>query len=183
MYELAQGQKLNERFTLLRLLGSGGMGEVWLVDDHELEDQVVAKVVPPDAPEDRVRLLRRECRHARRLVHPNIVPVYEFHPGDEVSFITMAYVEGEDLGRYRGKPPEEIIAYRKPGSHRNRRGWRVRVIPNKFPALEIEGELNKRGDGIYDMMRGVGAHEVIIESPEHLMSTSITDDGTIEANS
>ena len=36
-------------------------------------------------------------------------------------------------------------------------GWRVRVVPNKFPALEIEGELNKRGEGIYDMMRGVGA--------------------------
>ena len=50
----------------------------------------------------------------------------------------------------------------------NRPGWRVRVVPNKFPALEIEGDLNKRGEGIYDMMRGVGAHEVIIESPEHL---------------
>jgi len=68
--------------------------------------------------------------------------------------------------------PAEIIAYRKPGSQSNREGWRVRVIPNKFPALEIEGELNKRGEGIYDMMRGVGAHEVIIESPDHLVSTS-----------
>jgi len=70
------------------------------------------------------------------------------------------------------KTPGEIIAYRKPGTQRNRPGWRVRVIPNKFPALEIEGELNKRGEGMYDMMRGVGAHEVIIESPQHLMSTS-----------
>jgi len=68
--------------------------------------------------------------------------------------------------------PDEIIAYRTPGTHRNRPGWRVRVIPNKFPALEIEGELNKRGEGIYDMMRGVGAHEVIIESPHHVISTS-----------
>ena len=41
-----------------------------------------------------------------------------------------------------------------------------------FPRSEIEGDLQKRGDGIYDMMRGVGAHEVIIESPEHLLSTS-----------
>jgi len=68
--------------------------------------------------------------------------------------------------------PDEIIAYRNPGTERNRPGWRVRVIPNKFPALEIEGELNKRGEGIYDMMRGVGAHEVIIESPRHVISTS-----------
>ncbi|NQT13360.1 MAG: galactose-1-phosphate uridylyltransferase [Planctomycetes bacterium] len=70
------------------------------------------------------------------------------------------------------KTPDEIIAYRKPGSKANREGWRVRVVPNKFPALEIEGDLNKRGEGIYDMMRGVGAHEVIIECPEHLISTS-----------
>ena len=70
------------------------------------------------------------------------------------------------------KTPDEIIAYRNPGSQRNRQGWRVRVVPNKFPALEIEGDLAKRGDGIYDMMRGVGAHEVIIEAPKHLVSTS-----------
>ena len=70
------------------------------------------------------------------------------------------------------KTPGEIIAYRNPGSRPNREGWRVRVVPNKFPALEIEGDLNKRGEGIYDMMRGVGAHEVIIESPKHLLSTS-----------
>ncbi|MBN1909048.1 MAG: galactose-1-phosphate uridylyltransferase [Pirellulales bacterium] len=70
------------------------------------------------------------------------------------------------------KTPGEIIAYREPGTAANCPGWRVRVVPNKFPALEIEGDLNKRGEGIYDMMQGVGAHEVIIESPEHLLSTS-----------
>jgi len=68
--------------------------------------------------------------------------------------------------------PDEIIAYRRHGSKPNRDGWRVRVVPNKFPALMIEGELNKRGEGIYDMMQGVGAHEVIIESPEHIVSTA-----------
>jgi UDPglucose--hexose-1-phosphate uridylyltransferase len=68
--------------------------------------------------------------------------------------------------------PNEIIAYRNPGTQPNRKGWRVRVIPNKFPALEIEGDLQKRGEGIYDMMRGVGAHEVIVESPQHLVSTT-----------
>jgi UDPglucose--hexose-1-phosphate uridylyltransferase len=73
--------------------------------------------------------------------------------------------------------PAEILAYRSPGSAPNGPGWRVRVVPNKFPALEIEGDLNKRGEGMYDMMRGVGAHEVIIESPEHIVSTSeLTED-------
>ena len=68
--------------------------------------------------------------------------------------------------------PREIAAHRQPGTHRDARGWRVRVVPNKFPALEIEGDLDKRGQGMYDMMRGVGAHEVIIESPQHLTSTT-----------
>lgn len=77
--------------------------------------------------------------------------------------------------------PPEILAYRDNGSPPNGEGWRVRVVPNKFPALEIEGDLNKRGDGIYDMMRGVGAHEVIIESPRHLLSTSdLAEDGLAE---
>jgi UDPglucose--hexose-1-phosphate uridylyltransferase len=63
--------------------------------------------------------------------------------------------------------PREIIAYRDRDTRPNERGWRVRVVPNKFPALQIEGDLNKRGDGIYDKMNGIGAHEVIIECPFH----------------
>jgi len=63
--------------------------------------------------------------------------------------------------------PPEILAYREPGSAANGFGWRTRVVPNKFPALQVEGELEKRGDGIYDLMNGVGAHEVIIECPQH----------------
>ncbi len=72
--------------------------------------------------------------------------------------------------------PGEITACRRPGSEVDGKGWRVRVVPNKFPALEIEGELDRRNDGMYDMMQGVGAHEVIIESPDHLVSTSELSD-------
>ena len=59
----------------------------------------------------------------------------------------------------------EILAYREPHTEPNGPGWRVRVIPNKYPALRVEGELTNRGDGMYDVMSGVGAHEVIIECP------------------
>jgi UDPglucose--hexose-1-phosphate uridylyltransferase len=68
------------------------------------------------------------------------------------------------------KTPPEIIAYRERGTRPNGPGWRIRVVPNKFPALKIEGNLNKRGEGIYDKMAGIGAHEVIIESPQHHIS-------------
>ena len=64
--------------------------------------------------------------------------------------------------------PREVLAYRGDGaSIPDGPGWRLRVVPNKFPALQIEGDLNKAGDGIFDKMNGIGAHEVIIESPDH----------------
>ncbi len=63
--------------------------------------------------------------------------------------------------------PPEILALRKDGTEPNTAGWRVRAISNKFPALKIEGELQREGVGIFDKMNGVGAHEVIIESPNH----------------
>lgn len=68
------------------------------------------------------------------------------------------------------KTPPEIAAYRDRGSAPNKPGWRVRVVPNKFPALQVEGHLNKRGDGLYDIMHGLGAHEVIIETPQSVPS-------------
>lgn len=61
----------------------------------------------------------------------------------------------------------EILAVRPPGSVRNGPGWSVRVVPNKFPALRIEGELIRRGMGVFDLCSGIGAHEVVIETPDH----------------
>ncbi len=63
--------------------------------------------------------------------------------------------------------PPEVLAYREVGSAPNEPGWRVRAIPNKFPALRIEGPLGRRGEGLYDLMNGIGAHEVVIETPDH----------------
>ncbi len=67
------------------------------------------------------------------------------------------------------KTPPEITAIRN-GTGPNQPGWEVRVIPNKFPALKIEGGLDRKGLGAYDRMNGVGAHEVIIENPRHSIS-------------
>lgn len=59
------------------------------------------------------------------------------------------------------------MAYRTTESEPNKPGWRLRVISNKYPALKIEGQLNREPHGIYDKMNGIGAHEVIIETAEH----------------
>ena len=65
------------------------------------------------------------------------------------------------------RTPDEVLAVREAGAAANGPGWSLRVVPNKFPALRIEGELENSGEGLYDRMSGVGAHEVIIESPDH----------------
>lgn len=69
--------------------------------------------------------------------------------------------------------PPEILAFRRGDTNPNSTGWWVRTVPNKYPALAIEGGLDRRGVGLYDQMNGVGAHEVIIETSKHLLD--ITD--------
>lgn len=69
--------------------------------------------------------------------------------------------------------PPEVLAYDANGFRRHDGGpWQVRVVPNKYPALIIEGDLGKEGEGLYDRMNGIGAHEVIVESPLHEQSFS-----------
>lgn len=65
------------------------------------------------------------------------------------------------------KTPVEVFAVRQPGLPANGPGWQVRVVPNKFPLLRIEGELGRRAEGLYEVMAGIGAHEVVIETPDH----------------
>ena len=70
-------------------------------------------------------------------------------------------------GGEEARDPNEIFAVRDPGTAPNTPGWRVRVLPNKYPVLRIEGKLEREGVGMFDKMSGVGAHEVIVETPDH----------------
>src|SRR5438309_4342160 len=73
-----------------------------------------------------------------------------------------AFCEGHEQ-----QTPPEILAGRPPDGRPNGPGWTYRVVPNKFPALRIEGELEPSGEGLFDRMNGVGAHEVVVETPDH----------------
>lgn len=64
--------------------------------------------------------------------------------------------------------PPEIRAVRGSGSKPNGPGWKVRVVPSVKPILRIEGKLNRRGWGVYDLIDGIGAHEIIVETPQHI---------------
>jgi UDPglucose--hexose-1-phosphate uridylyltransferase len=76
--------------------------------------------------------------------------------------------------------PPEILSYRKNDTRPNTPGWWIRVVPNKYPALGREGKLQKSGKGIYDIMNGIGVHEVIIESPDHIEDVFILDHKAVE---
>jgi len=83
-------------------------------------------------------------------------------PKEEVEMSFCPFCPGHE-----DKTPFEITAIREPGTRPNGPGWKVRVVPNKFPALRVEGSPERDAEGIYDRMNGIGAHEVVIETPDH----------------
>ncbi len=62
---------------------------------------------------------------------------------------------------------QEVFAFRQKGTSRDEPGWWVRVVPDNDPLLQIEGDLGRMGVGMFDMMNGIGAHELIVETPRH----------------
>ena len=78
------------------------------------------------------------------------------------------------------KTPAEVLAYRPNGAGSDSSGWTVRVVPNKFPALGIEGNLSRQAEGMFDKMNGIGAHEVIVETPEHDLTLADLPEKRIE---
>src|SRR5688500_10146773 len=76
--------------------------------------------------------------------------------------------------------PRELFAHRRNGSGPNSPGWDLRVVPNQFPVLRVEGSLDRQAEGLFDKMNGIGAHEVIIETPHHDQTLATKDDAAVE---
>lgn len=77
--------------------------------------------------------------------------------------LACPFCEGKEA-----KTPPEIYAIRPRNSNPNGPGWDLRVVPSIAPFLRVEGDLDRRGHGVYDVMNGVGAHEIIIETNQHI---------------
>ncbi len=103
--------KLQAQYRIVRLLGRGGMGSVYLARDLALDREVAIKVVKTDSSSKEVHdRLRREARTAARLSHPNIVPLHAFGEVEGMPYFVMGYVRGESLAarlRRDGKLNEE----------------------------------------------------------------------------
>ena len=93
------GTLLGGRYRIVGQLGRGGMGEVFRADDLKLGQPVALKFLPPDVDRDPARLtqLHTEVRMARQVSHPNVCRVYDIDEQDGNTFLSMEYVDGEDL--------------------------------------------------------------------------------------
>src|SRR5262245_7824506 len=106
------GTILDERYRIVGRLGKGGMGEVYRADDLKLGQPVALKFLPDDVDRDPARLtqLHTEVRLARQVSHPNVCRVYDVGEFEGHTFLSMEYVDGEDLAsllRRIGRFPEE----------------------------------------------------------------------------
>jgi UDPglucose--hexose-1-phosphate uridylyltransferase len=84
-------------------------------------------------------------------------------PQEGPSEKTCPFCEGNEANT-----PPEIYAVRPRRSSSNGPGWDLRVVPSHAPFLRIEGELERRGKGLFDLMNGIGAHEIVIETDQHI---------------
>lgn len=85
------------------------------------------------------------------------------------------YCEGHEA-----MTPHELLAYGRQGGGPNTPGWTLRVVPNRVPALRVEGTLDRQGDGMFDRMNGIGAHEVVIETPRHDETLATLPESAVE---
>jgi serine/threonine-protein kinase len=111
----APGQVIAERYRILGLLGRGGMGEVYRADDLKLGQPVALKFLPKQLAKDAALLERfhAEVRNARQVSHPHVCRVYDIGDVEGHHFLTMEYVDGEDLAtllrRIGRLPPTKAI--------------------------------------------------------------------------
>jgi len=106
------GSRLGTRYRIVGLLGRGGMGEVYRADDLELGQSVALKFLPERVAHDPVALsrFRNEVRTARQVAHPNVCRIYDIAEQDGHVFLSMEYIDGEDLAgvlRRLGRPSRE----------------------------------------------------------------------------
>jgi serine/threonine protein kinase/Tfp pilus assembly protein PilF len=153
------GQILCSRFVIERLLGAGGMGEIYLAFDERLEEQVAVKTMSPDLAEH-AELRRRfvsEVQNARRVTHPNVCRIFELFDEDETLFFVMEYLRGPTLAEWLQTSRHSLAVRRK-------------------VAIDIaEGLAAAHSNGV--IHRDLKPANVIVIGPETRLKAVITDFG------
>ena len=175
---------LADRFRVVRLLGRGGMGEVYEVEDLELGDRVAVKTLRPGlAVGDRaLALFRSEIQLARRVTHPNVCRIFDVFRhtrtadgrNESVVFLTMELLAGDTLSaRLRRDGPLPLIITSHPAEsqhlreHANLREWRAQFVRNTRDELALHAreltlamKLQERDDHEPGTERDEAKHEL-----------------------
>ncbi len=102
------------RYRIIKQLGRGGMGVVYLALDEQLNEEVALKSFPPEMAVDESALddMKREVQKSRKLSHPNIIRMHDFvNPPGEDPFVTMEYVQGQELADMRHDQPNDVFQW------------------------------------------------------------------------
>ena len=117
---LEEGSVLADRYEILKLLGQGGMGAVYKARDRELDRLVALKVIRPEfaGHASILQRFKQELLLARKITHRNIIRIYDLGVADGLRFITMEFVEGQDLSslleeRHKFTPDETVTILRQ----------------------------------------------------------------------
>jgi len=109
--EFASGERVFGRYTVIKVLGRGGMGIVWLARDTELEREVALKFLPDLMIQERPVFdqLKREAKRCLELTHPHIVRIHDFIHDERSGCISMEYIDGETLSNLRAEKEQKVF--------------------------------------------------------------------------
>jgi len=189
-------EKLRSQYRIIRMLGRGGMGAVYLARDLTLEREVAIKVVNTASESSELYdRFRREAKTAAKLSHPNIVPLHAFGEVDGMPYFVMGYVRGESLAarlRREGRVPEDearqiVGEIAQALDHAHRLGVVHRDI--KPDNVLLDDETGRALLTDFGVAKAVGTGETltrfggVVGTPHYMSPEQAAGDGSVDARS
>jgi len=182
------GTLLAKRYRIVAMIGRGGMGEVYRADDLQLGQQVALKFLPEAMTEDNQRLesLHNEVRLARQVSHPNVCRVYDVGEVDGLHYLSMEYVDGEDLksllrriGRIPGDKGVEISRQLCAGlAAAHSKGVLHRDLKPLNVMLDARGQARIMDFGLARAFDDQSQSEVLVGTPAYMAPEQLRNNET-----
>ena len=136
--QIAAGTILGTRYEIINLLGQGGMGAVYKAKDRELERLVALKVIRPElaAQPEMLHRFKQELILARQITHRNVIRIFDLGEADGIKFITMEFIEGQDLKSLMTQKAASFLT-KKSFASSSRSAWRLRRRTAKASCIAI----------------------------------------------
>jgi serine/threonine protein kinase/tetratricopeptide (TPR) repeat protein len=189
---LTTGSTFAVRYQVIEELGKGGMGRVYKVFDRDIEEKVALKLLKPEiaSDEETIKRFRNEIRVARKIVHKNVCRMYDLGQAEGTHFITMEFVEGEDLKsliRRIGQLPigKSLSIIKQVGeglAEAHRLGVIHRDLKPHNIMIDREGNARIMDFGIARSLKtkGITGGEVMIGTPEYMSPEQVEGKGADE---